>query len=88
VNSSTEKHLSGSGISLSDCGIVLNRNTWFKHNNDQQAQTVISNRPQKLESLLNKLLLYNRNYGTKKTALRVMYGIKIAVYKAARKKVL
>jgi len=88
VNSSTEKHLSGSGISLSDCGIVLNRNTWFKHNNDQQAQTVISNRPQKLESLLNKLLQYNRNHGTKKTALRVMYGIKIAVYKAARRKVL
>lgn len=88
VNSSTEKHLSGSRISLSDCGVILNRNTWLKHNNDNQAQTVISNKPQKLESLLNKLFLYKRNHGTKKTALRVMYGIKIAVYNAAKRKAL
>ncbi|MGZ4954946.1 MAG: glycosyltransferase family protein [Methylobacter sp.] len=88
VNSSTKKHLSGSGLSLSDCGIVLNRNTWFKHNNDRQAQTVISTQPQKLESLLHKLFLYKRNHGTKKTALRVIYGIKIALYRTAKRKIL
>ncbi|WP_333873881.1 glycosyltransferase family protein [Methylobacter sp.] len=88
VNASTKKHLSGSGLSLSDCGIVLNRNTWFKHNNDRQAQTVISNQPQKLESLLHKLFLYKRNHGTKKTALRVIYGIKIALYRTAKRKIL
>ncbi|MGZ5058618.1 MAG: glycosyltransferase family protein [Methylobacter sp.] len=79
VNPSTEKQLSGSTISLSDCGIVLNQNTWFRHNHDHQPRTAISNTPLRLESFLNKILLYRRNHGTKKTVLRAAYEIKAAI---------
>lgn len=79
ANPPTEKQLPESMITLSDCGIVLNRNTWFRHNNDHQARTAINNAPLKLESLLNKVLLYRRNHGTKKAALRALYEIKTAI---------
>ena len=69
-------------ISLSDCGIVLNKNVWVNENGSGRTQhqaqviSIINSNVVKHRSLLNKVIAYRKTNGTKGAFLRIVREIK------------
>ncbi len=76
------------GISLIDCGIALNQNTWFKSNNPPRVHIHITTSTQEVKSLFNKLRWHKENYGVRKTVLRIMQKLKIDIINLVRRNIL
>ncbi len=69
-------------ISLTDCGVILNTNTWIRENGSNQSHNIISSNRIKYESLIKKIMKHKNKYGTKVTCVRIMHEIKDATRKA------
>jgi glycosyltransferase involved in cell wall biosynthesis/spore maturation protein CgeB len=68
-----------SRVTLSDCGIVLNQNAWFRSRGGHSVSTSCNNPPLRLESLLKKMLAYRKTHGAKKTVLRMIFEVKTVI---------
>lgn len=68
-----------SSMTLTDCGVVLNQNTWFRSPGSHSVNIAINTAPLKLESLLKKMLVYRKTHGTRKTVLRMIFEVKTVI---------
>lgn len=72
-----------SRLSLSDCGITLNKNTWLRKSDESDFQAIIQFMPHKHGSPISKLLRYAKSHGARAAVRRVIHEIK-SVYKKTR----
>ena len=72
-------------ISLSDCGVILNKTSWISDNGTNNAQNIIVGSRIVNVILFRKFMRYRKNYGTKETFVRCAYVINAAIRKLVGK---
>ena len=68
-------------ISLSDCGVILNKTSWVSDNGPNNAQSIILGSRIMNVALFRKVMRYRENYGTKETFVRIANAINVTIRK-------